>query len=91
MMNVLFTCTVESTVSVPLEITNASSLVRLWISLVPDEYVIVIEAGNAGITASSPAAGSTPPTQLLAVLQSPPAPLPQVIVARSAFLEPFEC
>ena len=55
---------------------------RLWTSLAAED-VIVIEPVKSGMTASSPGPGTTPPTQLLAVFQLPPAALPQVIVDSS--------
>ncbi len=58
--------------NVPPLITNASLVARLLTVEVPELNVIVGVPVRSGMTTSSEAPGSTPPTQLLGVLQLPP-------------------
>src|SRR5688500_2412732 len=73
MVRVFFTVRLLMIESVPPLSTSFSLRVKLWILLVPDEYVIVGAPDTSGITTSPPAVGTRCRSQLSGECHEPPA------------------
>ena len=84
MLKLPASCEIVVALKVPPASTKCSLIDKLRREIVPVLNVMVGVPAKSGISTSSLAAGTTPPTQLLGTFQLPPATFPQVIVASKA-------